>query len=97
MRCHGPALNAAREAGDGPEARVAWVQAVLAKRKPVDLSTCDHIDWWCGKISPAGRALRSDLSQGGWGSANAPDPQAKIRSMQSTRDFPDAAPKFNGP
>ena len=45
---------------DGPEQRLQKVAEVKRRCQPVDPATVDHINWWCDKISEAGRALRTD-------------------------------------
>ena len=56
---HGHKLDPSREAGSTPEARMAFIDAVVAQCRPVPPEGVESIDWWCGKISAQGKALRT--------------------------------------
>ena len=76
---------------------MAWVQGVLGRRRPVELPRGTSVDWWCGKISEAGRALRGDLAMGGWGSADAPFPQASAAELEKASFHSRNAPWSSSP
>ena len=55
---HGHNLDASRK--ETREERTAFIDEAMAKIAPVDAGDVETIDWWCGKISDEGVALRVD-------------------------------------